>query len=212
MSGWYDGPSKTSQPKPFNQSDCGTGPSEIESHCLLDMNLTESERDAIVQGYKQTMTEVFEAVYEAGGWAWPLLSGGFGGNQPCVDRYQYACAAGPNNYHQTDLNLYAPNRTEATEPSSFSDPEKDVAEFLLMRGPWAYLGTGWVGCAPVGGPDAMGSNDTSYVRPAAWDRDYGEPLGLCAETSKGSGIFAREWSKATVSIDCKADKTRIVMK
>ena len=90
--------------------------------------------------------------YEAGGWAWPLFeSGGFGRNQPCVERYQHACAAG--NYHQTDLVLYAPNRTEATEPSSFVDPERDVAEFLLVRGPWAYLGTGWVGCAPVGGPD-----------------------------------------------------------
>eukprot|EP01049_Picozoa_sp_SAG25_P011039 SAG25_NODE_1285_length_3416_cov_3.811275_4_plen_117_part_00 len=89
---------------------------------------------------------------------------------------------------------------------------EQVAEFLLMRGPWAYLGTGWVGCAPVGGPDAMGSNDTNYSRPVAWDRDYGVPLGLCRETSKGSGIFAREWSKATVSIDCKTAKTRIVMK
>ena len=58
----------------------------------------------------------------------------------------------------------------------------------------------------------MGSNDTSYVRPVAWDRDYGEPLSLCAETSTGSGVFEREWSKATVSIDCKTDKTRIVMK
>jgi hypothetical protein len=63
VSGWLDGPSKTSPPKPFNQSDCGTGPSEIESHCLLDMGMTESERDAIVQGYKQTMAEVFEAVW-----------------------------------------------------------------------------------------------------------------------------------------------------
>jgi hypothetical protein len=65
-------------------------------------------------------------VYEAGGWAWPLFSGGFGRNQPCAERYQHACAAGSGNYHQTNLNLYAPNRTEATDPSSFVNPEKDV--------------------------------------------------------------------------------------
>ena len=104
------------------------------------MGMTESERDAVLAGYKQTMTEAFEAVYEAGGWAWPLFSGGFARNQPCVERYRYACAAGSSNYHQTDLNLYSPNRTESDEPSSFVDPEKDVAEFLLQRGPWAYLG------------------------------------------------------------------------
>ena len=193
-------------------SPLAAGPSEIESHCLLDMGMTEPERDAVLAGYKQTMTEAFEAVYEAGGWAWPLFSGGFARNQPCVERYRYACAAGSSNYHQTDLNLYSPNRTEPDEPSSFVDPEKDVAEFLLQRGPWAYLGTGWVGCAPAGGPDAMGSNDTSYRRPAAWDVDYGEPLGLCQEEPSSSGVFVREWTKATVSIDCRTEETRIVMK
>jgi hypothetical protein len=58
----------------------------------------------------------------------------------------------------------------------------------------------------------MGSNDTSYRRPAAWDVDYGEPLGLCQEEPSSSGVFVREWTKATVSIDCRTEETRIVMK
>ena len=41
------------------------------------------------------------------------------------------------------------------------------------------------------------------MRPAALDADYGAPVdAICAETAPGSGVFAREWSKASVSVDC----------
>ena len=34
--------------------------------------------------------------------------------------------------------------------------------------------------------------------------DYGEPSGRCQETASGSGVFTREWSKATVQMDCNS--------
>ena len=33
-------------------------------------------------------------------------------------------------------------------PGQLAYPESDVARFLLTRGPYAFLGTAWVGCAP----------------------------------------------------------------
>ena len=52
--------------------------------------------------------------------------------------------------------------------------------------------------------------------------DYGEPLGLCKETRApsfsggtyvaGSGVFEREWSKATVRTDCNAWESTITQK
>jgi hypothetical protein len=32
--------------------------------------------------------------------------------------------------------------------------------------------------------------------------DYGAPVGECTETT--SGVFEREWSKATVTMDCNS--------
>ena len=43
--------------------------------------------------------------------------------------------------------------------------------------------------------------------------DYGTPVDkFCKETSPGSGVFAREWSGATVQMDCKSFTGSIVRK
>ena len=64
------------------------------------------------------------------------------------------------------------------------------------------IGTGWVGCGMEG----------MYARPAALDVDYGHPIGDCKETSAGSEVFTRDFSKATVQMDCKAWQGTITMK
>ena len=58
----------------------------------------------------------------------------------------------------------------------------------------AWIGTGWVGCAPASGPEGSGLNQT-YVRPAEVDVDYGSPTGLCKESAPN--VFTREYTKAT---------------
>ena len=52
------------------------------------------------------------------------------------------------------------------------------------------------------------------MRPRAkeWDDDHGEPLGVCKETSSGSGVYEREWSKATVQWDCASGHGKITAK
>jgi hypothetical protein len=44
------------------------------------------------------------------------------------------------------------------------------------------------------------------------DADYGVPLSHCVETARGSGVFTREWSKATTTIDCNKWEGTIKMK
>jgi hypothetical protein len=66
---------------------------------------------------------------------------------------------------------------------------------------YAYLGNGWTGCS------------REYEYPAKqFNADYGEPLGLATETAKDSGIFVREWSKATVQMDCNSYTPKITFK
>mmetsp|Transcript_46647 Transcript_46647/g.77151 ORF Transcript_46647/g.77151 Transcript_46647/m.77151 type:complete len:468 (+) Transcript_46647:131-1534(+) len=69
-------------------------------------------------------------------------------------------------------------------------PTQDVATFLLVRGPYAWLGYGWLGCID------------KYERPNALDVPVGVPLDTCHEVS--DGVFTRRWSNATVSMDCNA--------
>ena len=75
------------------------------------------------------------------------------------------------------------------DPGNLLSPEIDIANFELIRGPFGFIGSGWQGCS------------LSYERPPLLDRDFGTPLGLCAETAPGSGVFSREFSTVTVSVD-----------
>ena len=69
---------------------------------------------------------------------------------------------------------------------------QDLASFLLVRGPFAWLGYPWVDCGYH-----------QYLRPPELDHDYGIPLGHCEEIGE-SGVFRSKWSKAEVEVDCGA--------
>ena len=77
-----------------------------------------------------------------------------------------------------------------------------LAAFLLTRGPWAWFGYGWTGCADAKHP---------FTRPKELDADYGAPEGFCSETHENSGIFTRKWSKAAVTLNCNTFEAEIKM-
>ena len=87
-----------------------------------------------------------------------------------------------------------------SEPANLTEPVQDIANFLLVRGPYAFLGHGWLGCS------------RTYEVPEQLSWDYGEPLGLCKETGAKSGVFTREWSKASVQMDCNSWTPTITLK
>ena len=82
-------------------------------------------------------------------------------------------------------------------------PVQDIAQFLLVRGPYAYIGYGWMGCVGADG-FVTGNTSKGYFRPPELEVDYGTPEdAVCAETVPGSsGVFKRKWSKADVAMDC----------
>ena len=92
-------------------------------------------------------------------------------------------------------------------------PEQDIATFLLVRGEFAWLGYGYQGCASVKRRFPGGTwRESGYVWPELLDRDYGVPTGECHETSPGSEVFTREWSKASVTLSCRDFTADIKMK
>jgi hypothetical protein len=66
---------------------------------------------------------------------------------------------------------------------------QDLARFLLVRGPYSYIGWQWVGCSD------------SYDRPPQLEHDYGVPVdAVCREAAPG--VFEREWTSGMVRMDC----------
>ena len=82
----------------------------------------------------------------------------------------------------------------------------DLAIFLATRGPFSWLGYGWMGCG-CGWEHGGKMPCDIYQRPAALDEDYGIPTGLCRETRPGQ--FVREWTKATVTVNCNTYTSKI---
>ena len=115
----------------------------------------------------------------------------------CAASLRQHCAA--DSPTQTRAYLAAPR-------SDSSQTEQDLANFLLVRGPYAWFGYGWRGCGKVH-PASMGMDDGQLL-----NADYGEPVGLCAETAPGSGVFRRQWTRATVEMDCADWTASIQMK
>ena len=77
--------------------------------------------------------------------------------------------------------------------------DEDLAFFMLVRGPFAWLGYSWTFCASV------------YTMPDALFLEYGDPLAVCSETSPGSGVFVREFAHATASFDTKSYKGSVLL-
>ena len=136
--------------------------------------------------------------------------------------------------------LTGPMPSVCTDPpfKGLTDVNNSVAAFMLIRGPHAFLGWSWVSCSgdcftelkdcppPPGnqihyditlgglvGPDCKHAAVLHTAsRFSHRCRADGEPTELCHETAPGSEVFVREWSKATVEVDCKGWTSSITMK
>ena len=82
----------------------------------------------------------------------------------------------------------------AARQRSSADPIIDklqhLASFLLIRGPYAWLGWAWLGCGNF------------PYRPPELDVDYGTPLETCHAAAGSPGVFVREYTKASIRVDC----------
>jgi len=195
----------------FDDHWAATGPTEYEAHAAQDMGLSTSELTTLTNAYWENMQQVYKEVLSRGKFAWQLLWTGQGSserdiaatcpgplvqNTSCAADLRKLCQA--NSPAQTRFMMYAftPGKCRM-DPSTLPDFEQDLANFLLVRGPYAALGHGWLGCSH------------KYLFPEALNKDYGEPQGLCHETT--TGVFQRKWSKATVEMNCNTWTSKITM-
>jgi hypothetical protein len=166
------------------------GATEEDYNCSVDMGLTQTDTTAITDSHDATMTAVFDAVVAAGGWAWQLWDSWSAPTpQECVASFRVNCGAGnksgpfQNAILQEWTNVSGSNLT-------IVQFWEDFASFQLVRGPIAFLGYAWVGCLDA------------YPLPPALSLAYGDPTGTCTETAPGSGVFTRDYTLSTATMDC----------
>ena len=185
----------------FCSADAHGGATEEMANCTVDMGLGKGDVQAVYDGWRRTIDAVRTAIVGAGAYNYQMFASTktpAADTASCTAYLRAACKPGGAASWQTSSAL----RYELTQPAtSIASVARDVATFLLVRGPYAWIGHGWVGCAA---PAHAPANETQYARPAALDVDYGEPVdAACAEMGPaGSGVFSRKWSKASVSVDC----------
>lgn len=223
-----------------------TGASEMDLHNIEDAGLTPADVADMHAAWANNTYHVGQALLEKGGYGVPFFQSlprnESNPAQHCKQYMRQACAVNrttgrPNLYsqclmlefsrvdHHADIGLWYPNGT-------LPFFAQDLATFLLVRGPHAYIGYTWSGCTDSGYPSGCNSHwspehpegrpcrfpryrdRTPFSRPEQLDWDYGVPTGdsPCAETTPGSGVFRRRWTKADVELDCNSFTSKITMK
>ena len=164
--------------------------------------LTPSDVQDMIAAYRLSFAEKVNATVAAGGFVFdqylsPPPANASAAPAACAPQLRQLC--GPHSPSQASALLLQFTRNNHTTPWPLPYPQQDLAAFLLARGPHALLGYAWAGCkAP-----------STYQRPAGLDVDYGQPLNFCTEVAPG--VFARNYSKANVAMDCNSFEASIDM-
>lgn len=186
----------------------GSGPSEEDAHSVRDMGLDKAEVAKIRAGWAANMAAVKAKILQSGGFNWQMfdVNGGTAAAAPFQKEqctaYMRGTACKPSSPLQTKSLFYGyTDYQKDGQKGVLPYFEQDLAAFMLIRGPYAWLGYSWMGCN--NDPNDKSTATIKYHFPEALGKDYGEPLGLCSETAPGSEVFHRAYSKANVTLNCK---------
>jgi hypothetical protein len=189
------------------------GPSEIDLYAQLDMGLTDEDIFVLTKEWRKTMYMIQVALLENKTYTWSLMLGQENANaQPllltateCTSTLREACTQFST--WQTSTMLFG----FTVGGSLLLQLEQDLAFFLLARGPYAYAGYGlWGMTWPFNPEQRHGSLPplpNGVPLPKEFYFDYGGPHEICSEVS--DGVFQREWSRASVQLDCNNFAARI---
>ena len=176
-------------------SDPYGGVSEEWPNCTVDMGVnTQKQVTELYTAWRKSMDLAQQTIVENNGFEWHLFK--FGVKSPAQsDCTTWMKSTGGG------LNNTALQYSFAADAPTEQEFMIDLAIFLLVRGDYAWLGYFWNGCH---------SNWVYGDWNEMLDKDYGKPLGGYTEIS--NGVFERQWSKATIKMDCNQYKPTITFK
>jgi len=173
--------------------------SELDSHQLADLGYSDGEGAQIASAYKSNFAFIYAELVRRGAYT----------------EQQFTTVGPPGNMAQCNklmrdslCNSDSPTLTLLVRIND-DNPLVSFATYLLGRGDYGFFGHTWQGC---GSPDVNQPTRYPSWHADLYDADYGVPLAAtCHETSPGSGVFERPWSKSFVSIDCSTLAVNITM-
>lgn len=179
-----------------------TGPTEEDKHFINDTGSSPQDMQDMVDAYNANIAALKEATVKNGGFYWQMIRGR--GPQvkdmrpsqsaTCASTLRSYCTDNPAPWNNAQL--YQVQPTDAA-----ANVTQYTSEFLLTRGPYAWIGYGWLGCSGTGWPFFD-----------EWSHDYGQPEKPCFETGNDTGIFQRDFPNAEVTWDCNLASGSINMK
>ena len=172
------------------------------------MGLSDGDIFDITRGWLATMTAAQAAIVAAGGYTWSLLPGQDNANASplmiskgasCEAHIRKACSPSSSWQVAPLVMGLTPGTNLTADPLPLLHPE--LAAFLLMRGPHAYLGWGEWGMSWPAGVTWQSPNGTAVgLPPVLRGGDWGTPLGVCKDV--GGGVFERQYPAGVVRLDC----------
>lgn len=206
------------------------GPGEMATDSVAKMGLSKADVEAQYNAYWRNARLMLEGIVKRGGFAWQaMINVGNGPTSTLAEapftpaqctEYMRTTACRPDSVLQRAALFYGLTRGSYPPYAGAVDVNNSVAAFMLIRGPHAYIGWSWLSCSGdcFAGKQQCPSTSPGYTIPydatlnGLVGPDYGEPLEVCHEERPGSETFVRQWSKATVTVDCKAWTSSIDLK
>jgi hypothetical protein len=191
------------------------GPTEADRHAKFDMGLTDEDIRDLTLGWNETMTAIQQALLDHQAYTWSLIPGQENANAKpilltqgtCQSLLQEACQ--PDSRWQRLPLLFG---FSVTNHTILTQLEQDLAFFLLARGDYTLAGWGVWGMTWPFNPEPR--HDTLLPLPHGVPlpkellRDYGIPRKqTCKEIEPG--VFVRQWSLASVRLDCETFQASI---
>ena len=148
-----------------------------------DTGMTTNDLVSITNSYNANMEALKNYTLSQGKFSWQMLwTGGSADskgdtcpqplvkNTTCASSLRELCSATSPAQTRTMMYAFGPGGCRG-DPSQLVQFDQDLANFLLVRGDYAYLGHGWLGCS------------RDYVYPDALNADYGVAQVCCWPTA-----------------------------
>jgi len=193
------------------------GPTEINKYNQVDMGLSDDDVKEITMAWNVTMAAVQQKMLDTKAYTWSLIQGQENANAAPLKLDQQGCYSALTDATKADSDwqMFPQIFGFTVNGTTLPQFKQDLAYFLIARGDYAWAGWGvWGMTWPFNAEPAHGGLPPSpggVPRPSELELDYGTPKGLSVEDKTTKGLFTREYTKASVALNCNTFEAKITM-
>jgi len=174
------------------------GTFEEHNAAVKNMGYTPEEVSDIIAANQVAYDRIITALIAKKGYNWQAIAGGDGTSGDVLPKNQATCESAMRKLCPTSPLQGRPTLLPAGGKSDTHIADTTVAAFLIARGPFWWIGTGWQGCT---------TTPTTWQEDPLMQIDPGTPTSNCVESSKG--VYSRAFTKGNATLDCNTWKATL---